>query len=83
MVSLEDFQFFPFEKKCDVVVSQSSYITSRSLGNCKVYLYHTGKYFIEVYYSPVYKKVLMIDAFNEVAGLMPYVDRVSLGDLKL
>lgn len=83
MINLEDFKFASFEKKCDVVTSQSTYLMTRVLGNCKVYLYNTGEFFIEVYYSPVYRKVLMINAFNDLAGLTPYEEMISLADLKL
>lgn len=53
----------------------------RLLGDSKVYLYHTGDFFIEVYYSPSYKQVLMIHAFNDLRSLEPYADKVSLADI--
>jgi hypothetical protein len=37
---IDDFKRASFEKKCDVVTTQSNYIVTRTLGNCKVYLYH-------------------------------------------
>jgi hypothetical protein len=40
-------------------------------------------FFIEVYYSPEHKKVLMIHAFNDCLGLDPYAETVSLADLNL
>ena len=83
MISLDDFKVASFERKCDVVTAHADYLTMRKLGNCKIYLYHTGEFFIEVYYSPVYKKVLMINAFNDASGLSPYTDNVSLDDLNL
>ena len=79
--TIEDFRQASFEKKCDVVTTQSNYLVTRTLGNCKVYLYHTGEYFIEVFYSPIYKKVLMINAFNDADGLIPYAEKVTLGAL--
>jgi hypothetical protein len=83
MITINDFKYSSFEKKCDVVTTQSSYLMTRVLGNCKIYLYHTGEFFIEVYYSPVYRKVLMINAFNEMESLTPYADMISLADLKV
>lgn len=83
MISIEDFTYASFEKKCDVVTGYSNYITQRKLGECKVYLYHTGEFFIEVYYSPSYQKVLMIHAFGHALGLEPYAEMVSLADLNL
>lgn len=81
--SIEDFRRASFEKKCDVVTTQSNYLVTRTLGNCKVYLYHSGDFFIEVFYSPIYKKVLMINAFNDVDSLLLYSDAVSLSALGL
>jgi hypothetical protein len=76
--NIDDFKRASFEKKCDVVTTQSNYIVTRTLGNCKVYLYHSGDFFIEVFYSPIYKKVLMINAFNDTTSLIPYAEMVSL-----
>ncbi|HEY5826230.1 MAG TPA: hypothetical protein VIT44_17790 [Cyclobacteriaceae bacterium] len=83
MISLDDFKYSSFEKKCDVVTTKSDYLMMRKLGNCKIYLYYAGEFFIEVYYSPTYKKVLMINAFNDAAGLQPYAESISLEDLNL
>jgi hypothetical protein len=83
MITLEDFKYATFERKCDVVTTASNYITMRKLGDCKVYLYHADDFFIEVYYSPGHKKVLMINAFKNTEGLMPYAENVSLEDLAL
>jgi len=81
--SIDDFKRASFEKKCDVVTTQSNYIVTRTLGNCKVYLYHSENYFIEVFYSPIYKKVLMINAFDDTQSLLPYAESVSLSALGL
>jgi len=83
MVTLRDFQGASFEKKCDWITGNSNYLIMRKLGEAKVYLYHAKDFFIEVYYSPTYKKILMINAFNSIAGLEPYADEISLADLKL
>ena len=83
MVTIKDFRVASFEKKCDFVTVNSNYVTSRKLGDDKVYLYHSGKFFIEVYYSSKYKKVLLINAFDNHEGLEPYVVNVSLTDLRL
>jgi hypothetical protein len=81
MLSLDDFRVSSFERKCEVVTAYSNYISMRLLGDSKVYLYHTGDFFIEVYYSPTYKQVLMIHAFNDLRSLEPYAEKVLLGDL--
>jgi hypothetical protein len=81
--SIDDFKRASFEKKCDVVTTQSNYIVTRTLGNCKVYLYSSENYFIEVFYSPIYRKVLMINAFDDVESMLPYTEKVSLDELGL
>lgn len=79
--SIEDFRRASFEQKCDVITTKANYLVTRTAGNCKVYLYHSGAFFIEVFYSPIYKKVLMINAFNDSQSLLPYADQVSLNAL--
>ncbi|MBK5279520.1 MAG: hypothetical protein JJE09_11730 [Bacteroidia bacterium] len=83
MITIEDFKCSPFEKKCDIVTTSTNYLAMRMLGDCKVYLYHTENFFIEVYYSSVHKKVLMINAFKNTDELMAYAESVSLTDLGL
>jgi hypothetical protein len=81
MYTLQDFRVMPFEKKCDVITFRGNYLTQRVLGDCKVFLYHAGHFFIEVFYSPKHQKVLMINAFDKSIGLEPYLDKISLDDL--
>jgi hypothetical protein len=82
MNSLNDFQSSSFDRKCNFIMIHSDYIAMRKIDDCNVYLYHTGEFFIEVCYSPPYKKVVMINAFDDQEGLMNYAENVSLEDLK-
>ncbi|MBX2964943.1 MAG: hypothetical protein KF845_02270 [Cyclobacteriaceae bacterium] len=81
MLSIQEFRFLPFEKKCDQVTYRGQYLAFRRLGDCKVFLYYSDSFFIEVYYSTKYQKVLMINAFEGQRGLEPYLDKISLADL--
>ncbi len=81
MRTLNDFREASYEKKCDWVTRSSNYIASRTLVDCKVYLYHSVEFFIEVFYSPNHQSVLMIHAFNDVNGLRPYIENISLAGL--
>jgi hypothetical protein len=81
MVTLQDFRVMPFEKKCDLITFKGSYLAQRILGDCKVFLYHTHEFFVEVFYSPKHQKVLMINAFEKVSGLNPYLDDISIAEL--
>lgn len=82
MVNIHDFRVMTFEGKCDVVTYYGQYLAHRFLGECKVFLYGADNFFIEVYYSPKYQKVLMINAFDQVAGLESYLELISLADLE-
>ena len=81
MLTLDNFRIMPFEKKCDVITFQGNYLMQRTLSDCKVFLYYTEGFFVEVFYSPKYQKVLMINAFDRTTGLKPYLDKISLDDL--
>ena len=83
MITIQDFQFASFEKKCDVVTTYSDYLISRVSKDCKVYLYYVDAFFIEVYYSSADKKVRGIVAFNDTTRLEPYAEMISLADLNL
>lgn len=81
MITIDDFKVASFEKKCELVTSNSSYIASRTDQEMKVYLYHSGNFFVEVHYSTLLQRVLLIQAFNDVNSLLPYIESVSLEDL--
>lgn len=81
MLTLDQFRVMTFEKKCDVITFSGNYILQRTLADCKVFLYYAQGFFIEVFYSPSHQKVLVINAFENLSGLEPYLDKISLGDL--
>lgn len=81
MGTIEDFMTSSFEEKCDLVIRSTHYLMSRKLGEATVYLYESQNFFVEVYYSSKYKKVLMINAFDNVYGLYVYTDSISLADI--
>lgn len=83
MTTLQDFRIMPFEKKCDHITFRGSFLTQRTLGDCKVFLYYANHFFVEVFYSPKHQKVLMINAFDKATGLEPYLDKISLAALEV
>jgi len=82
MVDIHKFRVMPFERKCDLVTEAGQYLAHRLLGDVKVFLYHSESFFIEVFYSPKYQKVLMINAFDQLVGLEPYLELISLDALE-
>ncbi len=83
MTTLQDFRIMPFDKKCDHITFRGSFLTQRTLGDCKVFLYHSSHFFVEVFYSPKHQKVLMINAFDKPTGLEAYLDKISLAGLEI
>lgn len=81
MVSLDDFRLMTFEKKCDLITFNGSYLMQRTLDDCNVFLYQSHDFFIEVFYSARHKRVLMINAFDKIFGLEPYVNQISIEEL--
>lgn len=81
MVSLDDFRLMTFEKKCDLITFGGSYLAQRTLDDCNVFLYQANSFFIEVFYSARHKRVLMINAFDKIFGLDPYLEKISIGEL--
>jgi hypothetical protein len=81
MVSIGEFRQLDFEEKCEVVTYQASYLVSRWIGDCKIFLYNADHFFIEVFYSTRYQRVLLIHAFDQTQGLVPYLDNISLAGL--
>lgn len=81
MISLEEFKHASFETKCDTIIAHAEYVAVRRSGNCKIFLYRLWAYYIEVYYSPAFKRVLLMNAFDDVSGLFPYADAISIDDI--
>ena len=52
MLTLQDFRVMPFEKKCDVITFSGNYLAQRTLADCKVFLYFTEGFFVEVFTLP-------------------------------
>jgi hypothetical protein len=81
MISLAAFRLLEFDQKCDTLIRDGNFLACRCLGECRVYLYSTAYFFAEVFYSMKYKRVLLINAFDQSTGLEPYLDMISLADL--
>ena len=81
MMTIESFSVSSFEKKCEWVIKNTTYLTSRETNDNKLYLYHTGQFFIEVRYSSRQKRVEWIQAFNNADELTTYAESITLEDL--
>jgi len=81
MLTIDHFRTLPFEKKCDVITYNGNYLMQRELGDSKVFLYYADGFFIEVFYSTVSKRVMMINAFEKTTGIAPYLELISLSSM--
>ena len=82
-MNIQEFKNFPLDKKCEVVTIHADYLSYRSEKNLTGYLYHTGIFFIEVVYCSQKKRIVTINAFDDLCRLQYYADCVSLADLNL
>ncbi len=80
-MNILNFKTLPFDKKCDTITNYSTYLGYRAMGDTKVFLYGYKCFFIEVFYSSSKSDILMINSFNDVAGLEDYLELISLNDL--
>jgi hypothetical protein len=83
MISLNDFQILPFDKKCDFITVFADYILYRTESESKYYLYYMKNYFVEVCYSPGKGKVMGIQAFKNMELVEAYFDDINISDLYL
>jgi hypothetical protein len=83
MNTLSEFLQLSFDQKCNWVVQHGDYIATHEANGLKVYLYSGSGYFMEIYYSPVQKKVQLVNAFDSRAGMEPYLEMISLSELNL
>lgn len=81
METIDAFRALEFDQKCDLIFNRGQYLALRYLGECKVLLYSAGNFFVEVFYSMKYQRVLLINAFDHTIGLEPYLAIISLTDL--
>lgn len=81
MISINDFQVLPFDKKCDFITVFADYIVYREDNGRKFYLYFMKDYFVEVNYQPSEGKVLGIHAFKNVELAEAYLDHIDISDL--
>lgn len=80
-MTIQDFRVASFEKKCDWIINNTNYLASREDKTGKIFLYHTGQFFIEVCYTIQDKRVAFIQEFNDTEKLMPYLEDLTTESL--
>lgn len=81
MRTLDEFRLLSFEKKCDVVTFEASYLLARREGTFKMFLYDMGGFFVEVMFDTSENKVKGFHAFHEDRWLGPYLETISIAEV--
>lgn len=81
MKSVNEFRLLQFGEKFSLLMQRGRYIMQRHVGGFRVFLFGVHSFFVEVFYSPKYQRVLLISAVDQLTGLEPYLDEISLKDL--
>jgi hypothetical protein len=83
MISINDFNTLPFDKKCDFITVFADYLANRAEDGHKYYLYYMNGYYIEVIYIASHKKVAQIKAFASPEMVEPYLSEINIDALCL
>lgn len=82
-MNFADFKKLPYETKCELIGTQYSFITARRYEDFNIFLYYAGKFFVEVFYSPMQARVVMLNGFElmDNTKLEFYVEKITLPKL--
>jgi hypothetical protein len=80
-MTIERFASASFDKKCDWIIKNTAYLIASKTDEGTVYLYHSGDFFIEVYYSKKQQRVTDIRWFNDIDRLTLYTLEISLAEI--
>lgn len=80
-MSLTEFLAMSFEKKCDLITFNATFVFHRKANDLNVFLYHYDGLFIEVFHSPKKFDVVNIEAFVNSVQLEPYLNQISIHEL--
>ena len=81
MLTLPDFSRLPLEAQLSYLWERGTYLESRlERDGCIVRLYQVDFFFVEVCFRSI-DEFRLLQAFKDPTSLMPYVERVNLGDL--
>ncbi|MFD2247352.1 hypothetical protein [Pontibacter ruber] len=75
------FNCLPREERAELVWEHGRYLAIREEMGCSVALYHMGRFFAEVWYSPEDNQIALVHGFTSRSLLEPYLDQIDLEDL--
>jgi hypothetical protein len=77
-MNLNNFQNASLEEKAKFVWPRNHCVAVRSQGDCQIMLYHTGQFFVEVWYNAAEEHLITIRGFNDCQLLDFYLDEITL-----
>lgn len=80
MKLLAAFRLLEFDQKCDTLIRDGNFLACRAWAS-EGFICIQQHPILPNIYSIKYKRVLLINEFDQSTGLEPYLDMISLADL--
>jgi len=80
-MDLYEFNTLPMQYQAQFTWDYGSFLLSRKSDTHVINLYHTKKFFVEVYFSLRSEGVDKIISFTNLENMKPYLDLINLDDL--
>jgi hypothetical protein len=77
-MDLFDFNTLPIQYQAQFTWDHGQFLATRKTSRHIINLYHTKKFFVEVYFSTKNEGVDMICSFTNLEQLQPYLDRIDI-----
>jgi hypothetical protein len=81
MDDLYAFHKLTLEKRTQYVLGNGTLLCSRYFAGRKVFLYHTGKFFAEIWFDMNNNTVSNIIPFTTTKCLKPYLELIDISDV--
>jgi len=81
MDNLYSFHRLSLEERTQFILGNGVLLCSRYFAGRKVFLYHTGKFFAEIWFDTRKSKVSNIIPFTTIKCLKPYLDLIDISDV--
>lgn len=81
MDNLYSFHRLSLEERTQFILGNGVLLCSRYFAGRKVFLYHTGKFFAEIWFDTRKSRVSNIIPFTTIKCLKPYLDIIDISDV--
>ena len=80
-MDLFDFNTLPLQYQAQFTWDNGAFLATRQTAKHIINLYHTKKFFVEVYFSIKNEGVDMICSFTNMEQLESYIDQIDISEL--